>query len=427
MCYLCMMMKKTLLLFCALTLALVAGARSVSDVPNVHVADATRYVSNPDGVLSEQAVTRLDSILADVWRTSSAEVVVVAVDNLDGEEPNDYATQLFESWGIGKKDKDNGMLLLISRGDRRAVLRTGYGMEGVLPDALCGRIIRNVMAPYYKEGDYDSGTVAAVGAVSEILSKPEAVAEVMSKYANDSNRYSTAANDFDGDELKNMLLTYWCVMTLLALCFVGYKLHSSRKLDPRHRYNSLEKIKTPVMIFGCIGLGLPFIAYLWLITAMKKVRNSPRKCPNCGHKMHKIDEVHDNDYLSPAQDVEEKLDSVDYDVWLCDNCGEKGIIPFVNEKSDYRICPNCGARASYLLANRVVVRPSVSAPGRGVRIYGCKNCGKTTNVPYEIPKVAVPPVVIIPGGSRGFGGGGGFSGGSFGGGMTGGGGASGGW
>ena len=114
-----------------LAVAFTAVARSVGDVPNVHVADARKYVSNPDGVLSETTVARLDSIIAGVWRGSSAEVVVVAVGDVGGEDVNDYATELFEKWGIGKKDKDNGLLILVSEGDRKAVFRTGYGMEGV--------------------------------------------------------------------------------------------------------------------------------------------------------------------------------------------------------------------------------------------------------------------------------------------------------
>ena len=408
-----------------LAVAFTAVARSVGDVPNVHVADARKYVSNPDGVLSETTVARLDSIIAGVWRGSSAEVVVVAVGDVGGEDVNDYATELFEKWGIGKKDKDNGLLILVSEGDRKAVFRTGYGMEGVLPDALCGRIIRNVMAPHYRNGDYDGGTVAAVSAVADILSKPDAVDEVMSKYANDSR--ADRLNEGEDEDLFGMLAVYWIIMLGVALCIVGYNVFSSKKLQPVERYRRLEKVKMPVLMLGCIGLGVPFLAYLWLSRSMKKVRNGARPCPNCGHKMHKLDEVHDNDYLTPAQDVEEKIDSVDYDVWLCDNCGEKDIIPFVNDKSSYQVCPKCGARASYLMNNRVLVRPTVTSPGRGVKIYGCKNCGQISNVAYELPKVPVPPVVILPGGrGGGFGGGGGCGGGNFGGGMTGGGGASGG-
>lgn len=125
-----------------------AAAYTVEQIPNVHRSSRTRYVSNPDGILSESAVARIDSMLAQVWRASSAEVVVVAVDDIDHDSDiQEFATELFAEWGIGKKDKDNGLLVLIVKDQRQAVIRTGYGIEGVVPDVLAGRIIRNDMAP----------------------------------------------------------------------------------------------------------------------------------------------------------------------------------------------------------------------------------------------------------------------------------------
>lgn len=146
--------------------------------------------------------------------------------------------------------------------------------------------------------------------------------------------------------------------------------------------------------------------------------------------MHRVDEVHDNDYLTPSQDMEERINSVDYDVWLCPECNETDIIPYVNSAAGYTTCPNCGARADSMIANRVLRQPTTRHEGQGVRMYRCRNCGFAHETPYAIAKTVEPPIIIVPGGGGGrggFGGGGGFSGGSFGGGMTGGGGASGGW
>ncbi len=176
-----------------------------------------------------------------------------------------------------------------------------------------------------------------------------------------------------------------------------------------------------------LGLGVISWGAWWLMR--RHTRLHRHDCPNCGTTMHRVDEVHDNDYLTPAQDIEEKINSVDYDVWLCPKCNETDIIPYVNSSTNYTVCPNCGARADYLTANRVLRQPTTRYEGQGVRMYRCRNCGNTHNIPYTIAKTVEPPIMIIPGGGggRGFGGGGGFGGGSFGGGMTGGGGASGGW
>ena len=159
---------------------LLAGAVAVKDVDNVHVKDRTRYVTDMAGMLSPGAVARVDSLMADAWRQSSAEPVVVIVDNLDGEDIDDYATELFELWKPGKKDKDNGVIMLISRDDRKFVIRTGYGVEGVLPDALCWTILNQTMKPYFQEGDYDGGVVAAATDINRVLTEEEARAELMS-------------------------------------------------------------------------------------------------------------------------------------------------------------------------------------------------------------------------------------------------------
>lgn len=133
-----------LMIFAALPLR---AAWSIDEIPNVHLADSTRFVSNPSGVLSDDAVRQLDAMLAEIWRTTSAEPVVVAIDEADMDDVPTFATKLFEKWGIGKSDKDNGLLLLISRDQRRVELRTGQGMEGVITDAYASRLIRNVIAP----------------------------------------------------------------------------------------------------------------------------------------------------------------------------------------------------------------------------------------------------------------------------------------
>ena len=416
-------MKRIIFILLPMLVALAALARSVDQVPNVHIEDARRYVSNPDGVLSAQAVSKLDEALKSIWDATSAEVVVVAIDETDSGDIDDFATKLFEKWGIGKKDNDNGLLILVSKNDRKVTIRTGYGMEGVLPDVVCGRIIRNDMLPRFRSGDYDGGVTAAVQAINTYLTDPTAAAGVQSKYANDSLR-SGDSEDFSS--LWNMIVYFCCILLAIAVALAVYALYSTRKLDPASRYFKLKTFKVPLLMLGCLGVGLPLLAYWFLNRKMKGLRNSPRKCPNCSHEMHKLDEQRDNDYLTPAQDTEEKINSVDYDVWLCDNCGEKDIIPFINEASKYTVCPQCGARACYLTADRVIAQPTTSTKGRGVKMYSCLNCKRNSNIPYEIAKLPVPPVVIIPGGGD-FGGGGGFSGGSFGGGMTGGGGASGGW
>ncbi|MBQ9073143.1 MAG: TPM domain-containing protein, partial [Muribaculaceae bacterium] len=129
--------------------AFIAKAYTVEQIPNVHIENRTRFVSNPDGILSASAQTQADSIISNIWQTSSAEVVAVIVNEIDGSDIDSFATNLFTHWGIGKKDNDNGLLILIVKDLRKAVIRTGYGIEGVVPDVVAGRIIRENMVPHF--------------------------------------------------------------------------------------------------------------------------------------------------------------------------------------------------------------------------------------------------------------------------------------
>lgn len=421
-------MKKisTLLLCLTLYLTALAAGRSVDEIPNVHVADRTQYVSNPDGVLSPDAVSRLNTILADVWKSSTAEPIVVVVSDIDRPDDIDgFATDLFEKWRIGKSDKDNGVLILVALDSRNAVIRTGKGMEGPLPDIIAGRILRNVMFPRFREGDYDGGVIAATEQIAKIATDPQYAADLRSRYANDS--HASSNSDFDADEFWSWLLRCALFIGASALVIVIFIMISSRNKDSHITYRQLSNIKMPLIFASCISLGAALPALLLLLWRMKRIRMRPRLCPNCNTKMKRLDEQSDNAYLTPAQDAEERYDSVDYDVWLCPNCNETDIIPYVNRKTSYTTCNRCGARLCTLTADRTVVKPTTTSEGRGVRTYTCLACGNRRDTVYRIAKLAVPPVMIIPGGGSGLGGGGGFSGGSFGGGSTMGGGASGSW
>lgn len=419
-----------ILLVCALVRS---AAMTIDEVPNVHVANRTQYVSNPSGVLSQEAVSRLNAEIGSLWHDTSVELVVVAVDQVDSSmTPEEFATKLFEKWGIGKSDKDNGVLLLLSPGDNAAIIRTGYGVEGALPDITAGRIIRNVMFPLYREGKFDEGTIAGVSKIAEVLRDPKVGEELQSKYANDSRR--AVDNDLTGSELFNMFLGFALFIGLGMLAVVIYAIASTRRLDDVQRYRALDQYRTVALFAAFLSLGMALPAYLILVLKMKRVRRHRRDCPHCGTRMELIDEEHDNDYLTPAQDTEERINSIDYDVWHCPKCHQTEVLPYINRQTDYTVCDRCGARTMSLVDRRTLRQPTVRYEGEGVDIYMCKNCGNQHQKRFRIPKKPDPAAAVAAGAVLGSmmgggrsGGGGGFSGGSFGGGMTGGGGAGGRW
>lgn len=168
-------MKKLTVLF-TLTLLLLtgllpAGAKeyAVKDIPLVHLQDRTRYVSNPDNILSAQAVATMDSVLYALEQTTGIQTLVVAVTGIEGGDCFDFAYRLGQETGVGQKQRDNGLVILLSTDERCIQFATGYGLEGILPDAICKRIQNQKMLPYFKDDNWDAGMVAGIRAVNGYL------------------------------------------------------------------------------------------------------------------------------------------------------------------------------------------------------------------------------------------------------------------
>lgn len=126
------------------------------------------FVNDFAGVLSPSQLTQLRSITSSLKQKNGSELAVVTVKSVAPLDPKMYAVKLFNKWGIGEKGKDNGVLLLLAMEERRVEIEVGYGLEGVLTDATCGRILDNYAVPKFKQGKMGEGLVAAAGAIAKV-------------------------------------------------------------------------------------------------------------------------------------------------------------------------------------------------------------------------------------------------------------------
>ena len=160
-------------LFIAICVVANAKPYTISEVPNMQLADRHRYTSNPDGILSNEAVQAID-LACDSLRTKGvAQVAVVAIRDIASDDVFSFAHELFSSWGVGNKQADNGLGIILVLDKREIRFVTGYGLEGVLPDAICKRIQQRYMVEPLGAGDYDKGMVDGVAAVATLLSSGE--------------------------------------------------------------------------------------------------------------------------------------------------------------------------------------------------------------------------------------------------------------
>lgn len=131
-------------------------------------------------VLSPEANARISEQLKAHETASGNQVAVLTLSSLEGESIEDFADRVFQAWRLGQVGKDDGVLVVIAVDDRRMRIEVGFGLEGTLTDLAAGRIIRNVITPHFREGDYDGGIETGVAALIGVLAgtgEPPADAE----------------------------------------------------------------------------------------------------------------------------------------------------------------------------------------------------------------------------------------------------------
>lgn len=117
------------------------------------------YVQDYAHVLSEADKQKILRLGQELDNKTTAQIAVLTVDSLKGQPIEDFSLAVLRSWGIGNKEKNNGALLVIAVKDRQSRIEVGYGLEGILPDGLTGRIQDEAMIPYFKKGNYAAGIV----------------------------------------------------------------------------------------------------------------------------------------------------------------------------------------------------------------------------------------------------------------------------
>ena len=117
------------------------------------------------GMLSPSAAHALEAALAELERTDATQIVVLTIPSLEGDSLEDFSLRVAETWRIGQKEHDNGALLLVAKKERKIRIEVGYGLEGTLTDLVSGRIIRNVITPEFRNGNFDRGILAGVSAM----------------------------------------------------------------------------------------------------------------------------------------------------------------------------------------------------------------------------------------------------------------------
>jgi len=323
------------------------------------------FVSDTRHVLTDDAHTAIDARIRELQTGGYGDIAIAIIPDIGDYSPNQVAVAIYRTWrvgsvaAIGSAHRDVGALLLIVPKELspnkkgQCYIAPGTGAEGIITDAASGAICRDAIIPHLREKDYLAALTAGIEAIAQRLKGDEGLAGSGTA----SEIQAPPPAEPDGR------FRWWFIPGGIASMFAG--------------------------MFGIAR---------WR-------RNRPRTCPRCGRQMHRLGEAEDDAALEPGQVVEERLKSIDYDVWECD-CGEHLILPYRSMTSSYSQCRECNRRAAK--AKRTVIdHASTTSSGLAHDNYTCKACGATWLVAVTLPRISTS--------SSGSGSGGGGGGSSFGG------------
>jgi uncharacterized protein len=152
-------MKKVFSFFMLLLCCLPFSAYSL-DVPKIQ-----SYVNDYAGMISPSVRSKMEGELRAFEQSDSTQIVILTVPSLEGENIEEFSIKVAEAWKIGQQQKDNGILLIVSKQERKIRIEVGRGLEGKLTDLMAGRIIDQVIKPRFKQGDFDGGFITGTSAL----------------------------------------------------------------------------------------------------------------------------------------------------------------------------------------------------------------------------------------------------------------------
>jgi uncharacterized protein len=204
------------------------------------------------GVIPDMTEAQIDAKLRALSKETGKTLVVATVPSLGDMAIEEYAVELYESWGIGDAEKDEGALILVAPNERRTRIEVGLGSEGVLPDALAGRIIDQQMIPRFKEGDFGGGIAAGADAVTEQLKREPNDAKAVAAAAE-----RAARQDSSDDEGEIGMVIFWLFVFFFFILpvIMSFARGGKKYRGKRRRDDDDDDWGGPVIIWGGSGGG----------------------------------------------------------------------------------------------------------------------------------------------------------------------------
>ena len=364
--------------------------------PASGVIDESNSLSNNDRIALEALLSRA--------RAQGEDIAVAIVDSVNGAPPRQYATNLFNAWGLGRAKTNRGILVLVAVQDRAAELILGSGIDGPAEQAISEHIMQMSMVPEFRAGRYGMGAFrGAERAATEILrisiapqaaetAAPNQRAEVTTFSAPDA-RSSTPAEapppEIAAAEARQASST----STAQAAPMEKAKVPTSTVVSVLAILIVIGMVVAPLVLVGV----LIRLVWVWI------TGNYARRCRMCRQSMQRLNEVEDDQFLGPSEQIEEKLGSMNYHIWRCTACQHADKVAKSRWFSSYKQCPACKAK-TLKCQSRELNAATFSSSGIGEITEICQACGHHDTRHYVIAMRVRAPSISLTGGSSSGGG-----------------------
>jgi len=263
-------------------------AYTVKTVPNVQLQDSQQYTTDPQHLLTATEVDSLNAICRDLRAEKGVEMAVVVLPRItdDYADIRDFGYELFTEWGLGRKDQDNGLLmLLITDPEQRAItIEVGYGLEGTLPDGLCKLIQTRTMIPLMKKGQYGAGLIAGAEEIQKVISGDSTLPQLLEAQEN-PNWWEEIKEIFSGAFYLAIAFFFFILIKFGKTRKEMEELMANPTRSPYVKYLSVENVsisKKYIPLFILFFPTLPFgIYWYFYCKRLKKRLLAEMICEKC--------------------------------------------------------------------------------------------------------------------------------------------------
>lgn len=339
-------------------LALLAWASPTfaTTVEEISSPRPNRWSVDLTGTIPAEALQQIDHLGDEIKTANGAEIAVVVIDSTGGVPSRDFAKSLFDQWKIGESDEDNGFLLFAALGDRKIEIVLGKGLNTPANNQTSAEIMQGEIIPLLRAGDPGGALLAGTRAAARrILDVAPPVAETTAPVL------PLAETESPMQAPEQAPVT--------PPPFVEMAPTRSAPNPPR-------------------GFLVPVLAGLGLIGGGYFLIRAPR-CRQCRIAMNLLEEHEDDAHLTPAERTEDRIGSINHEIWLCPQCGEtrkKSWSGIFAEASGYSRCASCGAKAARS-TSWIVASPTYHIEGERRVETSCAHCHQQTSSSMTIARL----------------------------------------